>query len=133
MGHREQLIEESIALMSDFLLEIGTEEIPARMIVSAAAELQRRMAELVARERLWSASGNGSPEAAATESFSTSFATPRRISVLVRGLAASQPDVAEQLLGPAAAHAYKDGQPTQAAIAFAKKAGVPLDSLTRAT
>ena len=115
--------------MSDFLLEIGTEEIPARMIVSAAAELQRRMGELVARERLSSASGNGSPEAAASESFST----PRRISVLVRGLAASQPDVAEQLLGPAAAHAYKDGQPTQAAIAFAKKAGVPLDSLTRAT
>ena len=119
--------------MSDFLLEIGTEEIPARMIVSAAAELQRRMGELVARERLSSPSGNGSPEAAASESFSTSFATPRRISVLVRGLAASQPDVAEQLLGPAAAHAYKDGQPTQAAIAFAKKAGVPLDSLTRAT
>ena len=118
--------------MSDFLLEIGTEEIPARMIVSAAAELQRRMCELVVRERL-SPSGNGSPEVAATESFSTSFATPRRISVLVRGLAASQPDVAEQLLGPAAAHAYKDGQPTQAAIAFAKKAGVPLDSLTRAT
>ena len=115
--------------MSDFLLEIGTEEIPARMIVSAAAELQRRMGELVARERLSSADGNGSSAAPACES----FATPRRISVLVRGLAASQPDVAEQLLGPAAAHAYKDGQPTQAAVAFAKKAGVPLDSLTRAT
>src|SRR6266545_3229074 len=83
--------------MSDFLLEIGTEEIPARMISSAAAELQRR------------------------------------IGVLVRGLAASQPDLSEQLLGPAAAHAYKDGKPTQAAVAFAKKAGVPLDSLTKTT
>ncbi len=115
--------------MSDFLLEIGTEEIPARMISSAAAELQRRMGELVARERLCAASGNGSPAAPACESFST----PRRISVLVRGLAASQPDLSEQLLGPAAAHAYKDGKPTQAAVAFAKKAGVPLDSLTKAT
>jgi glycyl-tRNA synthetase beta chain len=114
--------------MSDFLLEIGTEEIPARMVSSAAAELQRRMGELVARERLCNANGNGSPAAPTCESFST----PRRISVLVRGVAASQPDLSEQLLGPAAAHAYKDGQPTQAAVAFAKKAGVALDSLSKA-
>jgi glycyl-tRNA synthetase beta chain len=109
--------------MSDFLLEIGTEEIPARMIVSAAAELQRRIGELVVRERLTS---NGAPD-------SESFSTPRRISVLVHGVAGAQPDAAEQLLGPAVAHAYKDGQPTQAAVAFAKKAGVSLDQLTRAT
>jgi glycyl-tRNA synthetase beta chain len=110
--------------MSDFLLEIGTEEIPARMIASATEELQRRIGELVTRERLAS-----SAEPLASEA----FASPRRIAVLVHGLAASQPDVAEQLLGPAAAHAYKDGQPTQAAIAFAKKAGVSLAELTTAT
>jgi glycyl-tRNA synthetase beta chain len=112
--------------MSDFLLEIGTEEIPARMIASATAELQRRIGELVFRERLVAAVPTMTPD-------SEAFASPRRIAVLVRGLAASQPDVAEQLLGPAAAHAYKDGQPTQAAIAFAKKVGVPLDSLTTVT
>ncbi len=111
--------------MSDFLLEIGTEEIPARMIASATEELQRRISDLVTRERLTS----DASAAAASEA----FASPRRIAVLVRGLAASQPDVAEQLLGPATAHAYKDGQPTQAAVAFAKKAGVPLESLTKAT
>ncbi len=112
--------------MSDFLLEIGTEEIPARMIASATEELQRRISELVFRERLVSAvpAMNPDPEA---------FSSPRRIAVLVRGLAASQPDVAEQLLGPALAHAYKDGQPTQAAVAFAKKVGVPLPELTTAT
>ncbi|MGC2209547.1 MAG: glycine--tRNA ligase subunit beta [Candidatus Korobacteraceae bacterium] len=115
--------------MSDFLLEIGTEEIPARMIASATEELQRRIGELVTRERLAPAAGS----AALPDSASEAFASPRRISVLVRGLAASQPDVAEQLLGPATAHAFKDGQPTQAAVAFAKKAGVPLESLTRAT
>ena len=38
--------------MADFLLEIGTEEIPARMIAAAEAELQRRVGELFARERL---------------------------------------------------------------------------------
>ena len=107
--------------MSHFLLEIGTEEIPARMIASATDELQRRIAELVTRERL---SATASVEA---------YSSPRRIAVIVHGLAASQPDIAEQLLGPAMAHAYKNGQPTQAAIAFAKKAGVPLAELTTAT
>ena len=38
--------------MSDFLLEIGTEEIPARMIDSARDELSRRTADLLTRERL---------------------------------------------------------------------------------
>jgi glycyl-tRNA synthetase beta chain len=107
--------------MSDFLLEIGTEEIPARMIASATEELQRRIGELVTRERLCSAA---SVEA---------FASPRRIAVIAHGLAASQPDVAEQLLGPALAYAYKDGQPTKAAIAFAQKAGVALAELTTTT
>jgi glycyl-tRNA synthetase beta chain len=107
--------------MSDFLLEIGTEEIPARMIASATEELQRRIGELVTRERL--------SETASVEA----FASPRRIAIIARGLAAAQPDVAEQLLGPAVAHAYKDGQPTKAATAFAQKAGVALDQLTTAT
>jgi glycyl-tRNA synthetase beta chain len=107
--------------MSDFLLEIGTEEIPARMIGSATEELQRRIGELVTRERLAST--------AAVEG----FASPRRIAVVAHGLAASQPDVAEQLLGPATAHAYKNGEPTQAAFAFAKKVGVALDQLTTVT
>ena len=38
--------------MSDFLLEIGLEEVPARMIASAEAELGRRVHELLTRERL---------------------------------------------------------------------------------
>jgi glycyl-tRNA synthetase beta chain len=107
--------------MSDFLLEIGTEEIPARMIASATEELQRRIGELVTRERL---SSTATVDA---------YASPRRIAVVAHGLAAAQPDVAEQLLGPGAAHAYKNGVPTQAAIAFAKKVGVELDQLTTTT
>jgi len=114
--------------MSDFLLEIGTEEIPARMIASATEELQRRIGELVTRERLASATGSEALPASVE-----AFSSPRRIAVIARGLAASQPDVAEQLLGPGAAHAYKDGKPTQAAIAFAKKVGVEVSELTTAT
>jgi glycyl-tRNA synthetase beta chain len=118
--------------MSDFLLEIGTEEIPARMIASATEELQRRISELVTRERLSTLESKvltgfeGSPSVEA-------YSSPRRIAVIARGLSASQPDVAEQLLGPGAAHAYKDGQPTQAAVAFAKKVGVEVSELTTAT
>jgi len=103
--------------MADFLLEIGTEEIPARMIGSATEELTRRVREFVEREHL-----ADSPEC-------ESFSTPRRIAVLVRGLSATQADVAEQVLGPALKVAYKDGQPTPAAHAFAKKVGVDLAQL----
>jgi glycyl-tRNA synthetase beta chain len=107
--------------MSDFLLEIGTDEIPARMIASATGELQRRVGELVTRERL---AGSATVEV---------FSSPRRIAVIARGLQSSQPDVAEQMLGPGAAHAFKDGQPTQAAVAFAKKAGVEVSDLVTTT
>ena len=106
--------------MPDFLLEIGTEEIPARMIAGAQVELQRRVSDLLARERLAS-------------SGISSLDTPRRLAVLASGIPAAQPDVTEQITGPAASVAFKDGQPTAAAHAFAKKAGVDVSRLERAT
>jgi len=107
--------------MADFLLEIGTEEIPARMVDSARDELARRAKDLLSRERL---AGTGEIE---------SFSTPRRITVLARNVAAQQPDVQEQLTGPSVKVAFKDGAPTPAAEAFAKKAGLPVGSLARVT
>ncbi|MFY9790071.1 MAG: glycine--tRNA ligase subunit beta, partial [Candidatus Sulfotelmatobacter sp.] len=92
--------------MPDFLLEIGCEEIPARMIDAASQELRDRVSALLARERL-----------AATEI--TNFDTPRRLAVFASGIPATQPDVTEQVNGPSASIAYKDGQPTPAAHAFA--------------
>ena len=89
--------------MPDFLLEIGTEEIPARMMDSARDELARRAKDLLSRERLADV-----PEI-------ESFSTPRRITVLARNVAASQPDVTEQLTGPSLKVAFKDGSPTPAA------------------
>jgi len=105
--------------MPDFLLEIGTEEIPARMIAAAQEELRRRVGELLARERL-------APAAELAQ-----LDTPRRLAVLAPGIPASQPDVTEQLTGPSVNVAYKDGQPTPAAHAFAKKAGVDVSALDR--
>jgi len=105
--------------MANFLLEIGTEEIPARMIASAAEELTKRVCDLLAREHL--------AEVAAVESFST----PRRIAVLARGVADAQPDVSEQVLGPSLKVAFRDGQPTPAAHAFAKKVNLELNALEK--
>jgi len=102
--------------MPDFLLEIGCEEIPARMIDAASKELRERLAGMLSRERL------GGSEI-------TSFDSPRRLTVLAKGISTSQADVVEQISGPSVNVAYKDGQPTPAAHGFAKKAGVDISQL----
>jgi glycyl-tRNA synthetase beta chain len=61
------------------------------------------------------------------------FDTPRRLAVLVSGIPAAQTDVVEQLNGPAVSVAFKNDQPTPAAHAFAKKAGVEVGQLERVT
>src|SRR4029077_12849720 len=106
--------------MPDFLLEIGCEEIPARMIDAASAELRQRVGALLSRERLFVGEV-------------TSFDSPRRLAVQGQGIAGSQEDVVEDMTGPSVNVAYKDGQPTPAAHAFAKKAGVDVTQLERIT
>ncbi len=108
--------------MSDFLFEIGLEEVPARMLPGAQAELARRITDLLTRERLLA-------EGAKIESYST----PRRLAVVVTGVLTRQDDAEEELLGPPVKAAYKDGVPTKAAEAFAQKAGVPVDQLRTIT
>lgn len=108
--------------MSDFLLEIGLDEIPARMIASAEAELGRRVMDLLTRERLLA-------EGAKV----TTYSTPRRLAVLAAGVLAAQADTEEQLTGPSWKVAFKDGAPTPAAEAFAKKAGVEISALQQVT
>src|ERR1700731_6420 len=105
-------------VMAEFLFEIGLEEIPARMIASAQAELERRVVGMLERERLVAAGAVGK-----------SYSTPRRLAVWVKGVAGQQEDVAEELLGPSARIAFKDGVATPAAVAFAKKAGVAVEDL----
>jgi glycyl-tRNA synthetase beta chain len=98
--------------MPDFLLEIGCEEIPARMIDAGSRELRERVVALLQRERL------------APSGQISQLETPRRLAVLASGIPASQPDLTEQISGPSAQIAYKDGEPTAAAHAFAKKVGI---------
>jgi len=107
--------------MPAFLLEIGCEEIPARMIAAASKELKKRVDDLLVREHL----------SVGVEV--SSLDTPRRLAVLAPDIAAAQPDVTEELTGPAVAIAFKDGQPTPAAHAFAKKVGLDISRLNRIT
>ncbi|MFZ0993610.1 MAG: glycine--tRNA ligase subunit beta, partial [Candidatus Sulfotelmatobacter sp.] len=106
--------------MPDFLLEIGCEEIPARMIDAASQELRERVGTMLSRERL----------APATI---FCFDTPRRLAVIAAGIPAAQPNLTEEVTGPSATVAYQDGQPTPAAQAFARKAGVDVSQLEKIT
>jgi glycyl-tRNA synthetase beta chain len=108
--------------MADFLLEIGLDEIPARMIAGAEAELGKRVSDLLTRERLLGANGKV-----------TTYSTPRRLAVLVENVLPSQADTEEKLTGPSWKIAFKDGAPTPAADAFAKKAGVAVADLEKVT
>src|ERR1019366_5436253 len=107
--------------MPDFLLEVGCEEIPARMIDGAVRELRERVETLLQRERL-------APSGAVTW-----LDTPRRLAVIAPGIPSAQPDLTEQVTGPSAQIAFKDGQPTPAARAFAKKLGVDVSALGKVT
>ena len=98
--------------MPDLLLELFSEEIPARMQTQAAADLKRLVTDaLVAKGLLY--------EGAAA------FSTPRRLALHVAGLPAAQPDTREEKKGP------RVGAPEAAIAGFLKSAG--LTSLDQAT
>jgi glycyl-tRNA synthetase beta chain len=103
----------------DFLVELGTEELPPL----ALPELERAFADGIRA---------GLAEASLPFGELRSFATPRRLAVWVRDLAAVQPAQSVKLKGPPVNAAFgKDGTPTAAAIKFAEKCGVDVSALTR--
>src|ERR687886_1846593 len=102
--------------MPTFLLEVGTEELPADFVDSAIAQWKSRIPQSLNEQFL------------TTEAIEF-YGTPRRLGVLIKGLLEKQPDREEEVKGPPAKAAFKDGQPTQAAVGFARKQGVELDTL----
>ena len=101
----------------DFVFEIRTEEIPAPALLPARLELSRRLADALAEEGL---------TPVATES----YATPRRLAVVLRGLPERQADRSSEVLGPPASSAFgADGKPTKAAEGFAKAQKVDVADL----
>ena len=178
--------------MADFLLEIGLEEVPARMIAGAEAELGKRVGDLLQRERLLAHGANDDAKADAdvdakaranvdaktdadvgakadanvdakadakveaktdakvnvkvetkadakvdadvdvkVDANVTTYSTPRRLAVLAEGVLEKQADTEEVVTGPSWKVAFKDGEPTLAAQAFAKKAGVTVAELKK--
>ena len=105
----------------DFLVELGTEELPPL----ALPELERAFAEGLR---------TAFTEAALAHGEIRSFATPRRLAVLVRNLADAQATQSIKLKGPPVSAAFgKDGSPTAAATKFAEKCGVEIGALKRVT
>ena len=102
--------------MPTFLLEVGTEELPASFVDDAIAQWQSRLPKSLNEQFL-------------TQSAIEVYGTPRRLALLIKGLPVQQPDREEEVKGPPAKAAFKDGQPTQAAVGFARKQGVELDAL----
>ncbi len=103
----------------DFLFELGTEELPPRALPALERALREGIGTRLARAAL----GHGAIE---------SFATPRRLAVLVRRLVAQQPDQEIRRRGPPLRAAYDSaGEPTRAAQAFAASCGVAVAELGR--
>jgi glycyl-tRNA synthetase beta chain len=104
-------------MSADFLVEIGTEELPPKALAGLAAAFRD---ELLARLG----------EADLAHGDARFFATPRRLAVLIAGLADRAPARETVVWGPPAKVAFdSEGKPTRAAEAFAGKQGLALDSL----
>lgn len=102
--------------MVTFLLEVGTEELPASFVADALNQWRSRIPTSLSESFL----------NAESVQF---YGTPRRLAVLIRGLPSQQPDREEEVKGPAAQAAFKDGKPTKAAEGFARSRGVAVTDL----
>jgi glycyl-tRNA synthetase beta chain len=102
--------------MATFLLEVGTEELPASFVESAIAQWQSRIPASLAEQLL-------------TPGAIRVYGTPRRLAVEIEGLPQRQSDRTEEIKGPPASAAFKDGKPTPAAVGFARKQDVALEAL----
>jgi glycyl-tRNA synthetase beta chain len=101
----------------DLLIELGTEELPPKALNKLSMAFTQGIVD-------------GLQKAGFEINDVESFAAPRRIAVLIKSLAASQPDREVERKGPSLKAAYdEDGKPTKAVIGFAKSCGVEVDAL----
>ncbi len=106
----------------ELLIEIGVEELPAAWMPPLTRQLGERLTARLNELRI--------APMAPVESFST----PRRLTVRVAKIAERQEDLEETVSGPPVTAAFgPDGQPTPAALGFARKQGVPFEELSRVT
>ncbi|MCC6966166.1 MAG: glycine--tRNA ligase subunit beta [Nitrospira sp.] len=102
---------------TELLLEIGTEELPYQFVAPALRALQQGAETLLKDSRL-------------TSGAVRTMGTPRRLVLLIEGLARQQASAVKEAMGPSKAVAFdQSGQPTRAAIGFAAGQGVPVEAL----
>lgn len=102
---------------ADLILEIGTEEIPARFIPRALSDLEALAAKTLG-------------EQAVSFGGVSTYGTPRRLALLVTGVEKEQADRVREVTGPPKRAAFdKAGKPTKAAEGFAKSQGVTVEAL----
>ena len=102
--------------MKNYLLEVGTENLPVGFQVSAETQLKETVAERLKEERL------------NFDNIQT-YSTPRRLALLINNLSDKQTDETSFAKGPPANVAFKDGSPTKAAEGFAKRCNISVDKL----
>ena len=104
-------------MAKELFLEIGTEEIPAGFLPKAMADLERMIRKELETARIEFGDVK-------------TFATPRRVALSVSNVAEDQPTLRTEAMGPAAKIAFDaDGNPTKAAIGFARGQGVDVSEL----
>lgn len=106
-------------MSKDFLVEIGTEELPPKSLKTLADAFEASICKQL-------------KELGLNFSASKQFAAPRRLSVLISDLDEKQADKEIENLGPAVKAAFDDGgNPTPAAQGFARKQGIDVSELTQ--
>jgi len=109
-----------LVVMASFLLEVGTEELPASFIVSALRQWQERVPKILDEHQL-------------TTGKVSVYGTPRRLAILIEGLPTQQSDRTVELKGPAVGSAFVNGdlqgEPTKALLGFTKSKGIDLKDL----
>ncbi len=101
----------------DFILEIGTEEIPSGYILGGLAQLKEATGQMLDKNRISYGSIN-------------TYGTPRRIVLIVEDIAEKQEDTVKERKGPPKSVSFdKDGNPTKAALSFAKKNNVEIKDI----
>lgn len=117
----EQAIKNNSSLIThhaSFLLEIGTEEIPARFIQLGVSLLKERVLEFL-------------KDASIEHGDVIEYCTPRRLAIYIKDVSETQRDKITETIGPPKKVAFDDmGNPTQSAIGFARSMGVEIKDLT---
>ena len=103
--------------LKDFLVELGTEELPPKALTGLAAAFLKGVEDRLQAEHIVYQSAKV-------------FAAPRRLAILITDLQQRQEDIATEILGPPVKAAFdKEGNATKAAEGFARKCGVSVEQL----